>query len=88
VKGITFLEDSRYIESPYEISFYALHDKDALPVVHLIKKYGQGYANEPGIVVTRAVLPEDRLTSLYFIDIWGRFKMFAHVGKEDNGLSA
>jgi hypothetical protein len=82
VKGITFLEDSLYIESPYKVSFYALHDKDALPVVDLIKRFGQVYANEPGIVVTRAVLPGDKLTSLYFINIWGRFKTYAHVSKE------
>jgi len=82
VRGITFLEDSLYIEWPYSVSFYALHDKDAFPVVDLIKRFGQVYANEPGIVVTRAVLPEDKLTSFYFIDIWGQFKMYAHVGKE------
>ena len=88
VRGITFLEDSRYIESPYEISFYALHDKDAFPVVSLIKRFGKVYANEPGIIITRAVLPEDRLTSLYLIDIWWRFKMYGHVGKEGDRLSA
>jgi hypothetical protein len=86
VRGITFLEDSCYIEQPYSVSFYALHDNDASPIVNLIKRFGQAYANEPGIVVTRAILPEDKVTSLYFIDIWGRFKMYAHVGQEGDEL--
>jgi hypothetical protein len=81
VKGIVYLEDSHYIEPPFKISFYALEDRDSVSIVNSMKTHGQIYAREPGITVTRAVLPEDRITSLYFIDIWGRFKMYAHVGK-------
>lgn len=82
VRGITYLEDKRFIEPPYSIHSYTLEDEKAQPVRDIITKFGKVYAREPGIIITRAVLPDDGITSLFAIEIWGgRFKQYAHIGK-------
>jgi len=82
VKGITFIENARFIEPPYGIDVYVVEDKNATQIVNQIKTFGKVYAREPGITVIRAVLPDDGMTSICLIEIWGRFKMYAHVGNE------
>lgn len=79
VRGIFYLEDNRFLEPPYVVSFYAIHDRDAAPFVTLLQQYGSIYAHEPGIVVRRAVAVEDKTSSVFSIDIWSTFKMFATV---------
>lgn len=79
VRGIFYLEDDRFLEPPYTVSFYAIHDRDATPFVSLLQQYGSIYAHEPGIVVRRAVATEDKTSSVFSIDIWSTFKMFAIV---------
>ncbi len=81
VRGIAYLVDKRYIELPYCVSTYVLKEQNDLPVKKFIKEFGKVHAREPGIVVTRAVYPEDAMSSLYQIEVWGRWKMYAHVGK-------
>jgi hypothetical protein len=54
------------------------------PIVQLLSQNGQIYAREPGIVVVRAMAFDDLKTAFYSIVIWGRLKLYAHVG-EKNG---
>jgi hypothetical protein len=75
VRGIFFIEDNRLIQPPYHIDFYALTDETAKPIMEMLQKYGTVHAHEPGIVVSRAVTPEDSVSSFFCIEIWGRFKM-------------
>jgi hypothetical protein len=79
VRGIFYLEDRLFLEPPYTVSFYAIHDRNAAPFVTLFQKYGSIYAHEPGIVVRRAVATEDKTWSVFSIEIWSTFKMFAIV---------
>lgn len=83
VKGIFFLEDKRYVEPPFKISFWAVHESGAQHVKEIIEKYGQEYAREPGILVKRAVVPTDGLSSLYFTEIWGQFRMYSSVERDE-----
>jgi len=80
-RGIFYLEDRKYIESPYKIEFYALRDNDAEPIVELLEKYGKVYTREPRIIVQRAVTPEDGISSFFGITIWNQFKMYASIMK-------
>lgn len=82
IKGIFLLEDKKYVEPPFKISFFAVHEAAAGPVKELLAKFGRVYAREPGIVVHRAVAPEDGLSSVYFIEIWGQFRMYGAVERE------
>lgn len=79
VRGIFFLENETFIEPPYEIQFFALDDTGAQPARELLAQAGITYAREPGIVVRRAVTPEDGISSIFEIEFWGQFKTHASV---------
>lgn len=80
-RGIFFIEDKQYIEPPYEITHYVLPGTAPADVIDILERYGTVYAREPGIVVTRAVADEDRITAMFSIEIWGQFRMFSVVDK-------
>ena len=52
VRGIFYLEDHKFIEEPWSIDVYALHDRDAAPIISILDRFGREYAREPGIVRT------------------------------------
>jgi hypothetical protein len=79
VRGIYYMEDNRFIEPPYRIESFPLTDEDAQPVIATLRKFGSVYAREPGITVHRAVIPEDQISSVFFVEIWKRFKIYATV---------
>lgn len=79
VRGITYLEGHRYIEPPHVIQFFALDDAGARPLRELIDATGTALAREPGILVRRAVVPEDGISALYEIEFWKQFKTHAAV---------
>jgi len=79
VRGIFYIEDHLFIEPPYSIESFVLSEKGAQPFMEATKKYGSVYAREPGITVYRAVTPEDQVSSLFTIEIWERFKVYATV---------
>jgi len=79
VRGIFHVEDRKYIEPPYKIDFFALDSSDGGPVRAIIDRFGAAYAREPGIVVRRAVAPEDGLSSVFEIEFWQQFMTYATV---------
>jgi hypothetical protein len=79
VRGIFYIEDHLFIEPPYCIESYVLSEENARPAMEAINRFGTVYAREPGITVHRAVIPEDRVSSLFAIEIWNRFKVYATV---------
>lgn len=79
IRGITFINDGCYIEKSMHIEFWAVDDVSAQPVVDLIAQHGKKYSVGPGIIVYRAMVPQDG-SALFFINIWNRFKMYGYVG--------
>lgn len=87
IRGLAYLEDERFIEPPNSIALYPLSVSDAPVFTSLLDKFGQVHARGPGIVVRRAVSPEDGLSAIYEITIWGMFQTYAVVlGSEPNPL--
>ena len=86
VRGIFFIKEKRFIEPPYEIEFFALHENAAGPMKQVLDKFGTTYALEPGIVVRRAVAPEDDISSLFYIEFWRQMKLYASVTNTKQGL--
>jgi hypothetical protein len=79
VKGITYLENKRFIEPPHRIEFFALDDQGASTMREALDAYGKILAREPGIVIRRAVTPDDGVSALYEIEFWKQFKTYASV---------
>lgn len=79
VRGIMYIEDGVFIEPPYHIDSFTLTDEAAQPIIEIIDKFAKIYAREPGIIVKRATVKEDKLSSVFAIDIWNRFKMYSTI---------
>ncbi len=79
VRGVYYLDGGTFIEPPYVVEFYAINDDDAEPIGALLKRSGKVYAREPGIEVRRAAPQDAPMMSIFEIDIWGQFKMYASV---------
>jgi hypothetical protein len=79
VRGIFFIEEQKFIEPPNKIDFFALGEEDAVFWEQVLDKFGTVYAREPGIVVRRAVAPDDGVSSLFSIEFWKQFKTYASV---------
>lgn len=79
VRGITYIESKRFIDPPHHVEFFALDDVGSITIRQVLKAHGQELAREPGIVIRRAVAPEDGISALYEIEFWRQFKTYASV---------
>lgn len=79
VRGIFFIEYSQYIEPPHSINFYALEDDGASEIIEMLTHFGKEYARGPGILINCAVTPEDGVSAIISIEVWGSFRMYAAV---------
>ena len=81
VRGILYLEESVFVCEDYEISTHVLHDQVAINILDRIAKHLVVHSREPGITVLRATVPEDKTSSVFAIEIWGRFRTYCIVTK-------
>jgi len=79
VKGVAFVQDGIFIDENYDLSIYFLEDAGARPIVEMINQYGVQLHRGLGLLVRRAVIPEDPRVGLYAVEIWQRAKMYAAV---------
>jgi hypothetical protein len=84
VRGIFYIEDKKFIEPPFTVSFYALDDASGGHIRKVLDKFGETYAREPGIVVRRVVTPEDGISSVFEIEFWEQLKTYASVTRPDS----
>jgi hypothetical protein len=82
VRGVFFVEDERYIEPPFKIEHWVLNEEVTQEWKAMLNKFGTIYTREPGIVVHRAVVPEDSTSSVFEIVFWKQFVMHATVSDE------
>lgn len=81
IRGLVYIEDVSFIEPPYKVDLFPMHEHSATEFISLLEKFGEVHACGPGIVVRRAVAPEDGLSAIYEITIWGIFQTYATVTK-------
>lgn len=79
VRGITQVTDGSLIDSQYDLDIYVLDDESASSIIQMIDRYGEQLHRGSALLVRRAVIPEDRRSGFYAIEIWGRFKIYASV---------
>lgn len=79
IKGITYLESERYLGDTADIEHHVIREADVSQIRELLYRHGERHSRSPGIEVVRAVAPEDGVSAIYRIEIWGRFVMYASV---------
>lgn len=79
VRGITYLQDGRFIEPPHKIDVYALTEQSAIRLKEALAKYGEVYERGPALLVERAVASSDDVSAVFRIEIWSRLRSYAIV---------
>jgi hypothetical protein len=80
VRGITYLEDEKYIEGPYHIDFHAYNFEALRDILeNIYPGPWEVFERPPGMAVLRATAQEDRMSGIYLIDIWGQLFCIAIV---------
>jgi hypothetical protein len=77
VRGIFYIVDKKFIEPPFVVKPFPLHPSTSGALRELLDEFGVTYAR-PGIAVRRAVT-DDGISSLFEIEFWGQFKIYATV---------
>jgi hypothetical protein len=88
VRGITYLQDGRFIEAPYKIDFYPLTEEQASRIKQALARFGQVYERGPALTVERAVTSDDGISSVYRIEIWSRLRSYAFVSDPNSTAAA
>lgn len=83
VRGLIYLDDGLFVNADYEVNTYTLTDESAKPLIEMAVKYGKAHSRGPGITVVKATVPEDKISSLFVVEIWGRFRMYSVVESKD-----
>lgn len=80
VRGITYLQDKKYIDAPYYIQFY-VHNRDSIRYLleHIHPGPWELFVRGPGMAVLRAIAIDDNTSGIYLIDIWGQLYLVALV---------
>ncbi len=80
VRGMVYILDNKFIETPYHISIYP-YNKEVLR--EILENIHPGpwevYERPPGLAVLRALVAEDKTSGIYLIDIWGQYYSVAFV---------
>lgn len=83
MKGLLYLEEGVFVSEDYDVDVRPMRPKAAEPLWDVLKQFGVEHAHEPGIRVVRATVPEDKTSSIFYIEIWGRFKLWCIVVRKN-----
>lgn len=79
IKGLAFIEDHQLIDANTDIEHYVVNEEGAKETEDALKRFGKAYSRGPGIEVVRAVTPEDGISALYRITVWGEIVLYVSV---------
>jgi HNH endonuclease len=82
VRGISYIADEQFIAPPYAVNFFILAPDDASPIRQVLDVSGETFSCGPGIIVRRAIEPEDNTTAIFEIEFWGQFKTYSSVTRD------
>jgi len=79
VRGLTYLEEGKFIESTHDIEDFVVNDAGASEFRATLDRFGTTHERPPGLKIRRAVIPEDRVSGIFEIEIWGQLMLYATV---------
>lgn len=88
VRGLTYLEEGKFIESTHEIENFVVNEAGASEFRAALDRFGTTHERLPGLRIRRAAIPEDRLSGIFEIEIWGQLKLYASVTPKKLGADA
>jgi hypothetical protein len=78
-RGIAYIADKSHIDESYNIELFVLDEQKATEFKNLVDSAGVLFDRRPGMLVKRALVENDKVGGIYFIEIWGRFRIYVVV---------
>lgn len=79
VRGLTYLEEGKFIGDTHGIDNFVVNDAGASEFRAALDRFGTTHERLPGLRIRRAVIPEDRVSGIFEIEIWGQLRLYATV---------
>lgn len=79
VRGLAYLEEGKFIEETHDIENFVVNEVGASEFRTTLDRFGTTHERLPGLRVRRAAMPEDRVSGIFEIEIWGQLKLYAMV---------
>jgi len=79
IRGMTYINTNRYIDSSYKIEKYICDDEQIPGFIDFINKFGTIHNRDQAFIVKSAIIENEDFVGLYSIEIWGKLKLFASV---------
>lgn len=77
------MADSKLYRLQQILGPFALDSITGNSMREIIDHFGVTHSREPGVIVRRAVVPEDGISSVFEIEFWKQFKTYAIVSIEN-----
>jgi len=82
-RGIAYIADKSFIENSYKIELFIIDEQKATELKNMIDSNSTLFDRKPGLLVKRLLVENDKVGGIYFIEIWGRFRMYVTVSPKD-----
>jgi hypothetical protein len=81
VRGIYYLADGIFIENSHKVDHFLLHPSDAEEMLAPFGGAGQAFVREPSFRVRRFVAHDNRMNSIFEIELWQQLRVYAALSK-------
>ena len=79
IRGLTYIEEGKFIESSHEIENFVVNEAGASEFRAALDRFSTSHERPPGLRIRRAVIPEDRVSAIFEIEVWGQLKLYGTV---------
>jgi hypothetical protein len=85
VRGLACKASGSCIDATYDIDVPVIDDDKAPPISDLVNHHSIIFDLRPGNLIRQSLAEYETVAGIYFIEIWGRFRMYVIV--KPRGLS-
>jgi len=80
IRGMTYIEKKIFIPTPYSIGFSASNEQSTTGIRETLNKFATVLEIPPGVYLQH-MFENDNISSVLYIELWGKLKMYAFVEK-------
>ena len=83
VRGIAYIAGKSFIDETYKIEPFVIDEQKATELKKMVDSTATIFERRPGLLVKRSLVENDKVAGIYFLEIWGRFRMYVIVAPKD-----
>ena len=79
VRGIAYFFGKSFIDETYKIEPFFIDEQNATELKRIVDSNATILEQRPGLLVKRLLIENDKVAGLYFLEIWGRVRIYVLV---------